>query len=71
MVYRWTRIGIFYCYFPLRLDLCGMLFHDSFQSLGYNDISKAIAIANESQTFIPYLQQATLPMYFWKFSGNS
>jgi len=40
MVYRWTRVGIFYCYFPLRLDLSGMLFQDNFQSLGYNDISK-------------------------------
>jgi len=26
---------------------------------------------NESQTFIPYSQQATPPMYFWKFSCNS
>ena len=34
--------------------------HDNCQSFSYNDISKKIV--NESQTFIPYSQQAT-PIY--------
>ena len=29
------------------------------------------ATVDESQTFIPHAQQATPPMYFWKFSCNS